>query len=102
MNLSQQLRNWRERTGTTQQDLAERVGVSRIAVIHWESGDAVHLKGKNLLSLARVLGVEPEALLRNGERSESLSSEEQELLASFRKLDAGEKKLALKLLHAIK
>lgn len=44
----------------TQDTLAKRVGVSRVAVTKWEDDDTIDLKGPNLLRLAEVLETTPD------------------------------------------
>lgn len=59
MSLGEQIRAAREEKGISQEELAERLGVSRQAVSKWENGTAVP-QGANRDRLAEVLGVEPE------------------------------------------
>jgi transcriptional regulator with XRE-family HTH domain len=49
----------------TQQDLAERSGVSRVSIIRLESG-TVPARFSTLRKLAAALGVEPKALVGEG------------------------------------
>lgn len=44
----------REELNMTQQELADKMGVSRIAVVHWEQGEALPRAGK-LKKLSEVL-----------------------------------------------
>lgn len=46
----------RKLLGLDQHQLGERVGVSRVSVIKWESDDAMEIKGGNLHKLAAVIG----------------------------------------------
>lgn len=52
----------------SQENLAERIGVSRQAIQKWESG-ASNPDAENLLALSRVLQVSVDALLGNDPRS---------------------------------
>ena len=62
MTLSEKIAYCRKRAGLSQEELAERVGVSRQAVSKWELGDAAPEVGK-LLALAKVFGVTTDWLL---------------------------------------
>ena len=62
MTLSEKIAYCRKRAGLSQEELAERVGVSRQAVSKWELGDAAPEVGK-LLVLAKVFGVTTDWLL---------------------------------------
>ena len=53
------LRSARKRAGLTQEDVAKAAGVSRPAVVQWESGESVSIKGENLIRVAKCLGVDP-------------------------------------------
>lgn len=62
MTLAEKIAWCRKRAGLSQEELAERVGVSRQAVSKWELGDATPEVGK-LLQLARTFGVTTDWLL---------------------------------------
>jgi transcriptional regulator with XRE-family HTH domain len=49
------LREWRERAGLTQQELADKCGLSRFQISRWETGDAKPEPG-SLGVLVRGLG----------------------------------------------
>lgn len=59
MELKQRIKTARKAARLTQEQLAARVGVSRPAVVQWESGDTKALDGVNLVRTAIVTGVEP-------------------------------------------
>ena len=63
MSLGSKLAEERRRNNMTQEQLAERLGVSRQAVSRWETG-AADPSTSNLLALAKIFGVSPEELLR--------------------------------------
>lgn len=71
---AQRLRQYRKNKGMTQQDLADRVGVSNKTVSRWESGSYPDVT--TLVALARVLGVtvdellDPKAPVRTLEKSD--------------------------------
>lgn len=62
INIHERIRATRKRAGMTQVDLAKMVGVARVSLTQWESGDTSP-KGENLLKLARALGVTPDWLI---------------------------------------
>ncbi len=74
------LKLFRKKSGLTQEQLAEQVGVSRQAIAKWENGDALP-DIDNLVALADIYGVTIDSLVRNvasyaGESSEkSMCSE---------------------------
>ena len=56
------LRRFRDVTSLSQEQLAERLGVSQPTVARWESGDSVP-RGGHLLALSRELGIPAAALV---------------------------------------
>lgn len=62
MKLSEKITAQRKAHGFSQEDLAERIGVSRQAVSRWEQGTALPDAG-NLVQLSRVFGVTTDYLL---------------------------------------
>ena len=66
MNTAQRLQQLRKEKGMSQEELAERLGVSRQAVSKWESG-ASDPSTANLIALARLFGISAEELLREVE-----------------------------------
>lgn len=66
MKLNEKILYYRKAARLSQEELAERVGVSRQAVSKWELGDATPEVDK-LLSLARAFGVTTDELLSDGE-----------------------------------
>ena len=63
LTLGKRILYHRKRLGLTQDQLAERMGVTAQAVSKWESG-ASDPSTSNLLALARLYGVSAEELLR--------------------------------------
>lgn len=51
------LKAYRKRAGMTQQELAERVGVTPSAISHWETGSVTNIGMDNLRAIADALGV---------------------------------------------
>ena len=62
LEFAQRLKRYRRERGLTQQELADRIGVSNKSVSRWESGSYPDVP--TLLSLARALDVTVDALLR--------------------------------------
>ncbi len=62
-SLGEVLKEHRTRCGMTQEFVAESMGVSRQAVSKWENGTA-DPSTSNLLKLAKLYGISPEALIR--------------------------------------
>ncbi len=65
---SQKLFEIRKRRKMSQENLAEKIGVSRQAIQKWETGTS-HPDSENLLALSRVLQVSTDTLLGNDTRS---------------------------------
>ena len=76
MKLSEKIAGERKKLGWSQEELAERLGVSRQAVSKWESGQSVPDLTK-LLGLSKVFGVTTDYLLKETEpdRSEAQRNE---------------------------
>ena len=62
MNTAQRLQQLRKEKGMSQEELAERLGVSRQAVSKWESSTS-DPSTSNLLALAKLYGISAEELL---------------------------------------
>lgn len=63
MKTSEIIKQNRKRLGLTLEELGKRIGVSKVAVSKWESGETDNIKRSNLLKLADVLDVSPVELL---------------------------------------
>ena len=61
-SLGKRIRTARIQAGYTQEDVAEKVGVSRTAVSQWEIGD-IEPKISNLIAVAEALNVSTDYLL---------------------------------------
>ena len=73
MTLGATIQRKRSERGLSQEQLAERVGVSRQAVSKWEVGDAIPDTDK-LIPLARALGITVDELLGNDTQGEETTS----------------------------
>ena len=84
IQLGSRIRQARDRAGLTQEQLAERIGVSRTAIARYESGE-IEPKLHNLAAIALALGVSCDELLgiRPVSSALSLSPEAEDALALF-------------------
>lgn len=70
MKLSEKIAGERKKQGWSQEELAERLGVSRQAVSKWESGQSVPDLAK-ILRLSEIFGVTTDYLLKESEQGRS-------------------------------
>lgn len=75
-DLGQRIKRLREAAGLSQQQLGEKVGVSRIAVRKWEIGQTSNLKLDNLMSLCRLFRVTPEYLIYGKKPGKTIKNNE--------------------------
>ena len=61
--MGQRIRTLRQAKGLSQQELAEAVGVTKAAVMHWETGRTKNIRNHTMLVLVRVLETDQEFLL---------------------------------------
>ena len=82
--LGSRIRQARDRAGLTQEQLAERIGVSRTAIARYESGE-IEPKLHNLAAIAETLNVSTDELLgvRVSVSGLSLSPEAEAALGAF-------------------
>lgn len=73
MTTGERILKYRKEAGLSQEELSERVGVSRQAVSKWEL-DAALPETEKLLALARVFGVSVDELLGNAPEPEDAPS----------------------------
>lgn len=91
MEFGQRIKNLRSQASLTQKELADKVGVSVMAVRNWERS-AKKPNMDALLGMARAFNVSLDTLLgvsvdKNQHKADVLSAAEQALLAQYRKLD---------------
>lgn len=113
MKLNVRIRTARLRAGLTQTSLAERLGVSRTAVVNWESGaNRARPSGERLEEICRITDVAWE-WLATGRGQATLSADsilavdaefvddpiERRLLQAFRERNANVKQAILTLLE---
>ena len=77
MKFEEKLTTLRKKAGMSQEDLAERLNVSRQAISRWELGSTLP-DAPNLLKLSDLFGVSIDYLLRDGEEEERSASPENE------------------------
>lgn len=86
--------------GMTQGELASSVGVSKAAVVNWETGEFP--RGRNLEKLAIALGIHLSDLMGETVNTAEELSEEIRLLVAFRELTKDRQLIAIKLIEALK
>ena len=86
LNLGENIRKYRKRIDWTQEQLADRLGVSYQSVSRWESGNG-YPDMEHLPTMARLFSVTMDDLIGYGEENEKLSKREME--EKFRKTLAG-------------
>lgn len=82
--LEQRIKRLREARQLSQQQLADQLKVSRVAVTKWESGQTANMKIENLLAMSALFGVSIDELVTGRRPVGALSVDEQSLLASWR------------------
>ena len=70
MRLSEKIVNLRKKNGLSQEDLAEKLNVSRQAVSRWEGG-AASPDAANILQLSKLFGVTTDYLLNDEYESDN-------------------------------
>ena len=73
MTLAEKITLLRRQRGWSQEDLAERMGVSRQSVSKWESAQSIPDINR-ILELSRIFEVSTDYLLKNEANGESFSS----------------------------
>ena len=69
--IGQRIKRIREAAGVSQQYIAGKVGVSRVAVTKWESGLTSNLKLDNLMALCKLLDISVEYLIYGEAKNDS-------------------------------
>ncbi len=85
------LKLFRKKHGYTQEQIAEKIGVSRQAVAKWEKGEALP-DIENILALADIYGVTVDSLVRSvsAYTSTSVDSDKQHMFGIVRVNDKGQ------------
>ncbi len=102
LTLGDRVKRFRKANKLTQQQLAERVGVTQSAIAAWESGKREVPKGDNLLRLAEALGFDADRLMGTARTPSEITPEAAQLLAVFRALPKDMQVIAIKLVKALK
>lgn len=101
--LATRIKRLRIEIGLTQTQLATVVGVAQSVVAGWETGARKSPKADSMLKLAEVFGIGPTELMgTTTQKNASVSTEELQMLVTFRVLSAEKKLIAIKLLKALK
>ena len=74
MNLNEKIQNLRKQVGISQEQLAERLNVTRQAISKWETGECLP-DIENILQLSDIFGVSVDYLLKNQQTEVSPSSD---------------------------
>ncbi|MBR3127420.1 MAG: helix-turn-helix domain-containing protein, partial [Solobacterium sp.] len=64
MELKQLIREYKQKTGITDSEIARRTGVSRSTAARWSSGEIRRLSPETMDSLSRMMGYNIEPVLR--------------------------------------
>lgn len=92
MNLSEKIYEMRKAQGLSQEQLAEKLGVSRQSVSKWESGESLP-ELERLLEMSKIFNVTTDYLLKESEvdeltiRTEMLEKQQQTLLSEAKKAE---------------
>ena len=78
MQISEKLQLLRSKTGMSQEELAERLGISRQSISKWESGQSVP-DLKKLIILSEIYNVTIDSLVKDGDEYDML----QETMKSY-------------------
>ena len=102
LTLGDRIKRSRTEQGLTQQQLAEKVGVTQTAIAAWESGKRGVPKGDNLLRLAEALDFDADRLMGIARAPSEMPPDAAQLLAVFRALPKDKQLIAIKLVEALK
>lgn len=92
------IRDYRRELGWTQDDLAQKTGVSRSAVAQWETDRAGQIRG-NLARIAEALGISVEVLLfgaASRDSAQAVSADEWALLRLYRECEPEDRSFLLR------
>jgi transcriptional regulator with XRE-family HTH domain len=79
-DIGSRIKNRREELGYTQEFVASKLGVSRVAVTKWESGATANLKLENLMNLCKLFNFSVEYLIHGKKKGSSDFSEIEDIL----------------------
>lgn len=95
MTIGDIIRHKRKELDLTQDELAERTGVTKATVSRWESGDIKKIKAPIAMKLAEVLDLDP-ILFVTGQQI--IFPDEYEVVSKYRMADDGTRASVRKLL----
>ncbi len=95
LDIGEVLKRTRKERKISQQELAERLGVSKKTIVNWES-DRNKPDLDTIPLICGVIGISPAELLGIPTTYDSTAPEEAALIASFRKLSASSRRMLLR------
>ena len=106
MNIGSLIKQARLAKSLTQEELAEKVYVSRSAVAKWENGRVSEIKRSNLKKLSEALGLKPNQLLdetkeKPTEEDDGISEAKRKLIEKIKKLPEDQVQLLLQVAERI-
>jgi len=66
--MGERIRALRIARGLSQQELADQLGITKGAVMHWETGRTKNIKNETMLALVQILGTDQEFLIFGPDR----------------------------------
>lgn len=100
-NIGERIKALRKKEGLTMEQLAERVGVSKVSIHKWEAGKVDNMKSSHVNNVAKAFGVSPAYLLGFEDKQaftvevERPASSEERMLVYLYKLLSEENKARL-------
>lgn len=96
-NILRTIKAARKKNGLSQDDLAKLMGVTRVTVARWETGNGGNLNLMQIQKIANILNIVPSQFFDdNLTDSSSVDEQEEVLLQNFRKLNSEGKKELIK------
>lgn len=90
MNMGEIIKMLRLREGMSQEELGERIGVKRAAVMKYEKGNVENLKHSTIFTLAKIFNVSPNFIMGWGEDCEATPSLKEVKIFELIRLQYGE------------
>lgn len=88
----------RKQNNLTQQQLADRLGLSKATIALYESGKTENIKGENLIKMSDVLDASPSYIMGWSTIRHEITPREEKLVEGFRSLNStGKKQLEIRL-----
>lgn len=99
MSVSNKIKELRIRSGMTQEELAEKLGLKKSAIAKYENGRVENIKRTTLLKMSEIFNVSPAYIMDLQDYSNSkevnfvLSDIEKQIIANYRKADYVDKEI---------